>query len=126
MNFIIRYLDNRYTWSWNNFIFGVTVENQNAVLRCFEGFMGLPGTHMVSVEPMLEGISLPMATDIDWVICGAETGPGKRPFETEWASYLYAQCYKAEIPFFFKKDGAGKYDDEFPRQYPSIIQNFNP
>lgn len=126
MNWIVRYLTSRYTWDWKNFIFGVTVENQKSALRVFEGFMGLPGTHMVSVEPMLESIILPDGPLIDWVICGAETGPGKRPFEITWASYLNAQCYKSDIPFFFKKDGSGKYDDEFPREYPDVIENFKP
>jgi protein gp37 len=42
------------------------------------------------------------------VICGAETGPGKRPFNDEWALDLRDQCKSAGAPFFFKKDGAGK------------------
>jgi hypothetical protein len=45
---------------------------------------------------------------IHLVICGAETGPGKRPFKDEWALDLRDQCKAAGTPFFFKKDGAGK------------------
>lgn len=45
---------------------------------------------------------------LDLVICGAETGPGKRPFKDEWALDLRDQCRDAGTPFFFKKDGAGK------------------
>lgn len=41
------------------------------------------------------------------VICGAETGPGKRPFKDEWALDLRDQCRVAGTPFFFKKDGQG-------------------
>jgi protein gp37 len=42
------------------------------------------------------------------VICGAETGPGKRPLKDEWALDLRDQCKAASVPFFFKKDGSGK------------------
>jgi protein gp37 len=44
---------------------------------------------------------------LDWVICGAETGPGKRQMKIEWALDLQAQCKSAGVPFFFKKDSAG-------------------
>jgi protein gp37 len=44
---------------------------------------------------------------IDLVICGAETGPKKRPFKDEWAMDLLDQCKAAGTPFFFKKDGNG-------------------
>jgi len=40
---------------------------------------------------------------IDWVICGPETGPGKRPFNFDWARDLRDQCAAAGIPFFYKK-----------------------
>jgi protein gp37 len=45
---------------------------------------------------------------LDLVVCGAETGPGKRPFKDEWALDLRDQCKAAGTPFFFKKDGSGK------------------
>jgi protein gp37 len=44
---------------------------------------------------------------LDLVICGAETGPGKRPFRDEWALDLRDQCKAAGTPFYFKKDGSG-------------------
>jgi protein gp37 len=59
------------------------------------------GTYMVTEHP-----DTPY---IDWVICGAETGPGKRRMELEWALSLRDQCrrYFSKTPFFFKKDSAG-------------------
>jgi protein gp37 len=79
----------------------------------------------MSVEPMLSGINIgswlldedgldvdggwPQNYDgLDLVICGAETGPCKRPFKDEWALDLRDQCRLAGTPFFFKKDGSGK------------------
>jgi protein gp37 len=44
---------------------------------------------------------------LNWVICGAETGPGKRPMELDWARSLRDQCQAAGVPFFFKKDSNG-------------------
>lgn len=44
---------------------------------------------------------------LDWVICGAETGPGKRPMDPNWARSLRDQCKAASVPFFFKKDSNG-------------------
>jgi protein gp37 len=43
---------------------------------------------------------------IDWVICGAESGPNRRPFRVEWALDLYEQCREAGVAFFGKQDSA--------------------
>ena len=40
---------------------------------------------------------------IDWVIVGAETGPGARPMHPDWARDIRDQCQEAGVPFFFKK-----------------------
>jgi protein gp37 len=80
----------------------------------------------VSVEPMLEKIVLPTywqysqpdgfenngpgswniggwAEDINWVICGCESGPGARPMELDWVRSLRDQCQEADVPFFLKQ-----------------------
>ena len=43
---------------------------------------------------------------IDWVICGAESGPHRRPFDVTWALDLYEQCRTAQVPFFYKQGSA--------------------
>jgi protein gp37 len=43
--------------------------------------------------------------DIDWVICGGESGPNARPMHPDWARSLRDQCKAAEVPFFFKQWG---------------------
>ncbi|NLG06044.1 MAG: phage Gp37/Gp68 family protein [Clostridia bacterium] len=40
---------------------------------------------------------------IDWVICGGESGPKRRPIDLQWARSLRAQCAAAGVPFFFKQ-----------------------
>ena len=47
------------------------------------------------------GRSLPLHR-IDWVVCGPETGRGKRPYAPEWIQNLADQCTAAGIPFFDK------------------------
>jgi protein gp37 len=123
-------------WPLENVIMCASVENQPTVDERAPLLFQIPAKwHGVSVEPMLESIDLYMdmyesetgywhahdcpnycdyACDgftseggIDLVICGAETGPGKRPFKDEWALDLRDQCREADTPFFFKKDGNG-------------------
>lgn len=44
---------------------------------------------------------------LDLVICGAETGPGKRPMNLDWARSVRDQCAASGVPFWFKKDSDG-------------------
>jgi len=43
------------------------------------------------------------AMGLQWVICGAETGPAARPMAPAWAVALREQCQAAGIPYFFKR-----------------------
>jgi len=43
---------------------------------------------------------------LDWVICGGESGPGARPFNTDWARSILAQCGNAGVPCFIKQFGS--------------------
>ena len=40
---------------------------------------------------------------LDWVICGAESGPGARPMDLDWARTLKNQCQAAGVPYFLKQ-----------------------
>lgn len=40
---------------------------------------------------------------LDWVICGSESGPGRRPCDIEWVRSLRDQCVAAGVPFFLKQ-----------------------
>jgi len=41
---------------------------------------------------------------LDWVICGPETGPGKRPFDPQWAADVRAQCDAAGVAYYDKRE----------------------
>jgi protein gp37 len=40
---------------------------------------------------------------LDWVICGSESGPGRRPMELQWARDIKDQCERHKVPFFFRQ-----------------------
>lgn len=123
----------------------VSAENQEwADRRIRELLLYWLGPNGVSVEPMLAPVDLmtwfmpyhcpncdaklgqricPLCgaegyerTSLDWVICGAESGANRRPFDVAWAEDLYEQCKAAGIPYFFKQGSALRpgQNDELP------------
>lgn len=134
-----------FTWPLPNVWLGVTCENQKAADERIPILLQIPAAvRFVSAEPMLGKINLtsitPRGTDlsfnafkdnkiwgeflhmngnkIDWVICGAETGPGKRPMDLQWAKDLQTQCELAGVPFFFKKDSNKQFPADMKREWP--------
>lgn len=45
------------------------------------------------------------AKEINWVICGGESGSHARPMHPDWARSLRDQCQAAGVPFHFKQWG---------------------
>ena len=107
----------------SNIWLGVTAENQEQADKRIPVLLQIPAAvRFVSVEPMLSKTDLSPYLEpttytksdggrkgfrrveygLDWVICGAETGPGARLMDTLWALDLRDQCQKAGVPFFFK------------------------
>jgi protein gp37 len=44
--------------------------------------------------------------NLDWIVCGGESGPGARPMQADWALDLAHQCRQAGVPYFFKQLGS--------------------
>lgn len=124
-----------------NIWLGCTVENQKRADERIPILLQIPAAvRFVSVEPMLEPMELntvpcscyagygpphPDCEDehgpkLDWVICGAETGPGARYMDQSWPRDLLAQCKAAGIPFFMKAMSNKEPipDDLAIREYP--------
>jgi len=133
-----------------NLWLGVTAENQQRADERIPILLQIPAAvRFVSVEPMLEEMDLsaylpPVFTPgaelaemnemdakhpgwdedpvLDFVIGGAETGPGARPMDLDWARSLRDQCVDSGVPFFFKKDSHGNHTldgvlyEEYPQQ----------
>ncbi len=107
---------------------GVTAENQARANERIPILLSIPAAvRFVSIEPMLGPVDLDRAiygppprkgmnafghtdgfgheANINWVICGGETGPGARLMELHWSMDLALQCSDAKVPFFFKGHG---------------------
>jgi len=105
-----RILNRSYWWGRTaipipqNIWLGVTVENQEqAEARISWLLETLAAVRFVSYEPALGAADFRFAlANLNWVICGGETGPGARPMHPAWARGVRDQCQAAGVPFFFK------------------------
>jgi protein gp37 len=96
---------------WDNVWLGVSAECQSCADVRIPILLSIPAKlRFVSVEPMLEQMSLRRwLPDLDWVICGGESGPHQanpktaRPMHMRWARELRDQCRYFGVPFFFKQ-----------------------
>ena len=127
------YATNHEHHPWPNIWLGTSIENQEQAGIRIPQLLSIPAAvHFVSLEPLLGAIrvfgfgsptwgKLPASTYLNWVIAGAETGPGARPMDLDWARSLRDQCQEAGAPFFFKRDSDGNREldgvqwNEYPR-----------
>jgi protein gp37 len=56
---------------------------------------------------------------VDWVIVGGESGPGRRPMESEWTRSIWEQCQEAKVAFFGKQGSGPKSDQQY--QMPAEV-----
>jgi protein gp37 len=91
---------------------GVSVSGDQDALRIDELLATPAAHHWLSYEPATEPLRLfqehlvhqSYGNDIlDAVIVGAESGPGRRPMQPEWAARIGDQCRQAGVPFFLKQ-----------------------
>lgn len=98
---------------------GISVENQEQADKRIPELLQIPAkVRFLSMEPLLGPVSLRGLVDgiyrpwldhfawkveIDWIIVGGESGPGKRPMNPDWARSIRDQCKMADVPFFMKQ-----------------------
>ncbi len=109
---------------------GVSVEDQaSAEDRIGKLLATKAMTPIVSIEPMLERIIFAQKAwveGIDWVICGAESGPGARLCNPIHIYEIWKECQYYKIPYFFKQWPKGFIVTgdflkvEQTRQYPEL------
>lgn len=102
----------------SNVWLGVSVESPEYLHR-IETLLEIPAAvRFVSFEPLLSdmgdlGEYLIDFTDdnfgreiiynlLDWIICGCESGPRRRPCKLEWVYSIVEQCQNADVPVFVK------------------------
>jgi protein gp37 len=98
---------------------GVSVENQRTADERIPILLQTPAAvRWISAEPLLEPLDLMSngylpppdyesdgKVSLDWVVCGAESGPGARDFDLQWARSLIRQCRSVNVPVFMKQVG---------------------
>lgn len=83
----------------SNFWYGTTLTGQGKLpFNCLDF-----KRNFISVEPLLGDVSdrFPF-TNIQWIIVGAQTGPGAVPPKPEWVQSIIEQCREANVPLFLK------------------------
>ncbi|MCB0474005.1 MAG: DUF5131 family protein [Flavobacteriaceae bacterium] len=98
----------------SNVMFGTSPVNQETFDKLVPQLYQVDGKKFLSIEPMLDKINMMKAYPVgkgqvamglfmDWIICGGESGHGKRPFNADWARSIREQCKLTQMPFFMKQ-----------------------
>lgn len=104
---IFKHLPADWGKGYPNVWLGVTGDTQKTTNDRVGLLAGIPAAvRFVSIEPMTEFIDffdVDGGPEMDWLICGCESGPGARPMDIGWARTLCYQCEEMQIPFFLKQ-----------------------
>ena len=102
-------------WPLENVWLGVTGEDYSSTFLRLRELLSIHAPiKFLSAEPLIGPIDLEeilhalcchgdLNRQLDWVICGGESGPGFREMATEWAELLRDDCHLLGIPFFMKQ-----------------------
>lgn len=124
--------DQRIQWP-SNILSGTSITTKSTRSRITD-LMSVPGDLFLSVEPMVESVSLeawyelpdqivkPFSRPIEYlpvnkpklVICGgesADTADKARPFNLQWARKLRDECAKYGAKYFLKQLGSNAWED---------------
>ena len=111
----------------NNMWIGVSVVNEENLIKLNDLMFAQGGIRFVSFEPLHGDINLEkeaiadwVFSTIDWVIVGAETGnrKGKITPQPEWVEKLVDKCAEYKKPIFMKNNLKQYYDGEIKQEFP--------
>lgn len=91
------------TWPLPNVWLGTSIESDRYTYRADHLRATPAAVRFLSLEPLLGPLPSLNLAGIDWVITGAESGPGARPMDLDWVRDIRDRCIAAGIPFFFKQ-----------------------
>lgn len=83
--------------------FGTSVESDKYAWRADMLRDVKAQVRFLSIEPMIGPVDKVRFDDINWIIVGGESGPGKRPVDPAWIRSVRDRCVKGGISFFFKQ-----------------------
>ena len=123
-------------WPIPNLWLGVSVSTQQEADEKIPILLQTPAKHrFVNFEPLLEAVrpwdhspdDCPTWYDgcncqegIDWVLVGAESGPGRRPMKLEWARNIVDQCKAAGVPLWIKQIEVGRDINPRPNKHGDV------
>jgi protein gp37 len=113
----------------DNVWFGVTGEDQKNFDHRWPIAAQVPArVRFVSYEPAIGRLRLPRSGTLpDWIICGGETGHGRRFMRLPWARNLRDECAERGVAFFLKQM-TGKAEippDLLVRQFPCGVLSWS-
>jgi len=84
---------------------GVSIENDRFAVRA-DFLRQVPASvRFISAEPLLTALPNLDLRDIDWLICGGESGPKHRPVNIEHIRQVRDLCIASGTRFYFKQFG---------------------
>lgn len=137
---------------YRNVWLGMTAENQEEFDKRILSLLAVPAVvHFLSCEPLLGSLDLeypagvfpkgparccsghecgclglpvdpPLINDIDWVICGGESGSQARPMHPNWARELRDQCQHHGVAFHFKQYGEWRSEEVMPSECAESLE----
>ncbi len=110
---------------------GVTVTCEADLWRVARLICAPAAHRFISVEPLLGPVDLTPALRAikpirpEWVIIGAQTGPGARPVDQHAVSRIVQDCIQFGVPFFVKdnvlrQSGAAADVRQYYQQWPEV------
>jgi protein gp37 len=95
-----------WPWPFPNVHAGVSAEDQQRADERIPVLLQTPAVvHWCSYEPALGPIDFGRyLPGLDWIVGGAESGPGARPMDEQWMRSVKDQCVAAGVAFFYKQN----------------------
>lgn len=134
-------------WNFDNLHVGITAEDQDTLNKRIVWLLRIRevAVRWVSLEPLMglvdltevvdeDGDSLDVLnwygrgiggyhgpiTGLNWVVVGAQTGPGAIKPKREWVQSIVDQCRAAGVPVFLKDNLKDIWPGELIREFPEV------
>jgi protein gp37 len=113
---------------WKNVWLGVTCEDQERFNHRWPILRAIPAAvRFISYEPAIGPLTFfgkngMFVDELDWLICGGESGPGYRAIDLQWEADIRRDCAEAGVNYFFKQlAGKRPIPPDFPivREFPT-------
>jgi protein gp37 len=96
-----------FSWPLPHVWIGISAETHAWAAARLPWLARIPAAiRFCSAEPLLGPITfsaIPAAAALDWIIVGAESGPGARPMDDAWVRSIRDACIATSTAFFFKQ-----------------------